>query len=191
MSESADDFGQRLFTHLRHNPEVSEYGVLKHLQRAGEPGFPEGLFQDSLLLFRAHFKLFHGLYVLQRELVRGRRYRLDISPLQILLREYRKPTGQALDEADPMRDYYLNPNHLQETARVDVERMLGAFWARFGSRGDQQRALRVLGLDNAANPEQIRRRYRKLAMQHHPDRGGELERFQELQAAMAILSRLG
>ncbi len=180
-------FRRRLLERLLHCPECSEYEILKHFQSRGEAGFPDGLFQDALLLFQAHFRLFHTLYALQQELTAQRRYRLDISPLQIRLREYREPLTRGLDQADPMREYYLNPEHLEQTTRGDVERMLADFWARLGARAERGPALKVLGLDETAGAEEIRRRYRELAMRHHPDRGGSLERFQELQAAMARL----
>lgn len=45
----------------------------------------------------------------------------------------------------------------------------------------------VLGVDRKATPEEIKRAYRKLASQYHPDKGGDKERFQEIQAAYAVL----
>ena len=46
----------------------------------------------------------------------------------------------------------------------------------------------VLGVaKNAANDE-IKRAYRKLASQHHPDKGGDTAKFQQIQAAYDILS---
>ena len=46
----------------------------------------------------------------------------------------------------------------------------------------------VLGLDASASEDQIRTAYKKLAMQHHPDRGGDQTRFQEIQEAYSTLS---
>lgn len=46
----------------------------------------------------------------------------------------------------------------------------------------------ILGVNKTASPEDIKRAYRRLASQHHPDKGGDKERFQEIQEAYAVLS---
>jgi DnaJ-domain-containing protein 1 len=68
-----------------------------------------------------------------------------------------------------------------------------AFW---GSRSnpirpvlERQQALAVLGLPPNATPQQIKRRYRALAKQHHPDRGGDRQQMQRIIAAYELLMK--
>lgn len=42
---------------------------------------------------------------------------------------------------------------------------------------------KILGLNAGATEEEVKRAYRKLASKHHPDKGGNTERFQDIQAA--------
>ncbi|GLV56215.1 hypothetical protein KDH_30570 [Dictyobacter sp. S3.2.2.5] len=51
----------------------------------------------------------------------------------------------------------------------------------------RQQALAVLGLPANATPEQIKRRYRKLAKRHHPDCGGDPKEMQRIIAAYEYL----
>ena len=46
----------------------------------------------------------------------------------------------------------------------------------------------TLGVPNGASDEEIKRAYRKLAAKHHPDRGGNTAKFQEIQSAYETLS---
>jgi curved DNA-binding protein len=46
----------------------------------------------------------------------------------------------------------------------------------------------ILGVTEKANADEIKRAYRKLASQHHPDKGGDKAKFQEIQSAYDTLS---
>ena len=41
----------------------------------------------------------------------------------------------------------------------------------------------TLGVDRGASPDQIKQAYRRVASQHHPDKGGDKAKFQEIQMA--------
>jgi curved DNA-binding protein len=45
----------------------------------------------------------------------------------------------------------------------------------------------TLGVAKTATPDEIKRAFRKLASQHHPDKGGDTKKFQEIQAAYDTL----
>jgi DnaJ family protein A protein 2 len=45
-----------------------------------------------------------------------------------------------------------------------------------------------MGIDKNATPQEIRKAYRKLAIKLHPDKGGDPEKFKEMQNAYEVLS---
>lgn len=53
---------------------------------------------------------------------------------------------------------------------------------------DNDRYYELLGVEKEASLSQIKKAYRKLAMTHHPDRGGDEERFKEITTAFEVLS---
>jgi len=50
-----------------------------------------------------------------------------------------------------------------------------------------QNPYQTLGVDRDADSDTIKRAYRRLASQHHPDKGGDKSRFQEIQSAYDTL----
>jgi len=46
----------------------------------------------------------------------------------------------------------------------------------------------ILGLSKSASKDEIKKAYKKLAIKHHPDKGGDAEKFKELSEAYAVLS---
>lgn len=53
---------------------------------------------------------------------------------------------------------------------------------------NNKRFYELLGVDKSASYDEIRRNYRKLAKEKHPDKGGNEEEFQDLQHAYEVLS---
>ena len=46
----------------------------------------------------------------------------------------------------------------------------------------------ILGVSKDSSKDEIKKMYKKLALQHHPDRGGDAEKFKEISEAYAVLS---
>ena len=45
----------------------------------------------------------------------------------------------------------------------------------------------LLGVDKSATPHEIKKAHRKLALKHHPDKGGDSEKFKEINQAYEVL----
>lgn len=172
---------------LQQHPDgLSEYELFAVLNESGLEIFDKSAFSDEHTLFCRHFILFHALYRLRDELLASQQYLLDISALNICLLPW--VSGQdELVRHDPLRRYYLNMIELEKTSPADTAHLLGRFWARYYSQEGRGAALQVLGLEDPVDSQAIRKQYRLLAMQHHPDRGGDTEQFQEINAAMRLL----
>lgn len=53
---------------------------------------------------------------------------------------------------------------------------------------DTTKLYETLGVDKSANEKEIKKAYRKLAVKHHPDKGGDEHKFKEISAAYEVLS---
>ena len=56
-----------------------------------------------------------------------------------------------------------------------------------GAPADTTKLYEVLGVDKDATEKDIKKAYRKLAVKHHPDKGGDEHLFKEINAAYEIL----
>ncbi len=173
-------------------PPVTEFQLIQALkQRELVP--PDYSF-SPLSLFRVHFLVFNALYSLQPVFVE-RSKALIISPLAIYIRPLEQDAlGEALAEMEdqPLREFYLNWDYYREATEDSVEELLQKFWRSFtrrGVMGDQERreALAELELEDPVSPADIKRQYRRLAMTHHPDRGGSEARLRRINAGLAVL----
>ncbi len=182
----------RLWELLQLHPAgLSEYEILRILQRDQSNEFGPDLFRDDLQMYRAHFLLFHALYRLSDYLLDQQTGRLDIHALKILLRPYSNASDAALAHPDPLREHYLDLDNLKDTTVEDVQNLLGQFWTRYFANEKQHQALQVMGLELPLTLSDIENRYRKLAMQYHPDRGGDKQQFIALQQAVVVLRQCG
>jgi DNA-J related protein/DnaJ domain len=168
---------------------LSEYDLIQRLQEQ-DPAFAFDGENSNLALFHKHFLVMNALYRLQTELFERGMY-LSISPLDIRLVPVAEsglsapPTGNA---AAPLREYYLDWENFSQT-REDVETMLLRFQERYLAIDERLDALRTLELPAYASWETVKQAYRRLAAQHHPDRGGDSARFRAVREAYEILLR--
>lgn len=187
------DFEPRLLDILEANPSgLSEFAVIRELAQA----FPDSLFampgalREPLLLFQLHFLLFHMLYRLSDSLVDSRR-ELVINVLRIAIVP-RTDSDPGVRVTDPLRSYYLDWSQWLKTRAEDVERLLDQFWKHQSSpvaEAEVHWAKKLFGLASDDGAETIKSRYRRLMMEHHPDRGGDSERGSEINRAYLILNR--
>jgi len=60
--------------------------------------------------------------------------------------------------------------------------------ARPSAEVDTTKLYESMGLEKTATAKEIKKQYRRLAVQHHPDKGGDEAKFKEINAAYEILS---
>ncbi|MAC48454.1 DNA-J related domain-containing protein [Oceanospirillum beijerinckii] len=176
-----------------HPQGLNEHALIKALGDVGVIEVTTQTFSDTMTLFRTHFLVYNALYELKDELIRKAHWILEISAVNIKLHPY-EFGHQLLSQKDPMRDYYLDLSALQETTEEELDDMLRNFWKKIDieeekqvTRGLSSRALKCLDLEEPITFAEIKKQYRKLAMQHHPDRGGDATKIQEINEAMEVL----
>lgn len=163
----------------------TEYELLKRLG-AGNDQIMSDAFRDQLSIFRAHFLLFHILYGLRDQLWQAQQGHLSIHPLRIQLFPY--CAAQAgLAVPDSLRSYYLDLTHLEKTSAAQVQEMLNSFFVTLQRSDGRTQALAALGLQDPVEDNVIKQTYRRLAMRHHPDRGGDTQKLQVINDAVQRL----
>ncbi|UCM44725.1 DNA-J related domain-containing protein [Aeromonas dhakensis] len=138
---------------------------------------------DEQQLFRLNFLIMNALYQLQAEL-HDEGWWLLISTLDIRIEPLApRNTASALARGEALRSYYLDWQVFWQTDREEVEALLGSFWRAYARDEHRAEALILFALPAGAGPDAIRRRWRELALQHHPDRGGDADTFIRLRWA--------
>ncbi|MDG4594543.1 MAG: DNA-J related domain-containing protein [Candidatus Contendobacter sp.] len=173
-------------------PGISEHELLKILRRE-QPLFAAFDAREPLGLFRGHYLLFHVLYRLRHRLARERRGHLTIDPLRIALEPptVAEPGGKNAALApggSDLADWYADLGRLMTVTAAQVGEWLRQFHTAHRAGEQRRAALAVLELRDPVDVAAIRRQYRRLAMRHHPDRGGDGQRLREIHAALAALA---
>lgn len=182
---------------LESHPEgIKEYDLMKELGEVDFPFLDDNGGLGDLELFRSHFFLFHVLYRLRDKLLEEKRYVLTIFCLEIKLHPYSEwalyPEEQsdALAEADPVREYYLDLENMEKVGEEDVKKMIQDFFGKLEAYYRSDEDLAVLGLPPGASMNEVRKKYRSLAFTHHPDHGGDEGEFRRIHEAMTRLEQI-
>ena len=169
---------------------ISEYELIQWLKNAGHKSFKEVEFWNRFSLFQTHFILFHTLYKLKHQCWENNRGRLEINPLKIILLPIEDSAENKVAEHDPLMDYYLDIDNLKKTTDHDITDLLSNFWRTLSYHDMRAAALQELELDDPVDYVKIKHQHRRLVMQHHPDRGGNKEKLQAINAAMDVLEKI-
>ncbi|NIV37905.1 MAG: DnaJ domain-containing protein, partial [Anaerolineae bacterium] len=87
-----------------------------------------------------------------------------------------------------LRDYYLDLSQLEGMDAQRVADLIAQFWTRHQAQDARADALATLGLRDPVDAPTIKQTYRRLAMRHHPDRGGDAAQLQAIHQAMQTLA---
>lgn len=173
---------------LDHHPEgLSEFDLMQQLDRNYPEVYPKPDLRDPILLFQHHFVLMHALYRLQDDWWETGRGVLDISALHIVRRPLVERGTQQLSVDRSLKEYYLDWGNLGKESAESVQSLLDGFWKRLLGEVHAPDALATLGLDKTASAPEIKARYRQLAGEHHPDKGGDPEQFHQIREAYEVL----
>ncbi len=165
-----------------------EYDIICHLKELDL--IDKNALSSPLSLFRHHFLIFNCLYRLQLNCTLHQKYFLNISSLSIQVSAFiltEENDEQHISHYDPLALFYLDLTHLENSNEQQVQSLLDQFWQYYFCDDKKQQALSILELSEAVDFKQIKRQYRRLAMKHHPDRGGDSEKLIAIHQAMQCL----
>lgn len=165
----------------------------------------------DLELFQKHFLLYRRLWIFDDELRQTTGERLWIRSIRStllspppagrcghldtdtgrycllpLMPDCELHRGQA-PEVDSMKSYYLDWRNFEGMTTETLGLLMEGFFRWMGKAGAVRAALETLGLPEKTNHRAAKARWRQLSLEHHPDRGGDAQRFQELSAAWTVL----
>jgi hypothetical protein len=133
-------------------------------------------------MFQHHFMLRHCLYRLQHEYAQQNKFQLEIGLIRLIKRPA-QAGNKGLVNHDPLRDYYLDLLNINKESQASINGLLESFWSQLTHHIAAPEAHRILGLTGEESRQEKQHKYRQLAQQHHPDKGGDAENFDKIQQA--------
>jgi DnaJ-domain-containing protein 1 len=185
MSEKLDTV---LRETLRTERRATEFELIKTLEQSQL--LPEAPENSELALFQKHFIVRNALYRWREELREsGETLLLGLSDIELgVLARGEDGMPQTDTGADKLAEFYLDWQNFESHGEAQVEDLLNTFWRDFAryqivAAGEVEAALKQLGLQLPVSLEQLKKQYKKLAQQRHPDRGGVSEEFVRISEA--------
>ena len=187
------DLSQIIERYLLNNHECREYDIICHLQEQNY--LPKDVLRQPLSMFRCHFLIFNALYRLQLNSYIHGQYHLDIGHLLISLIPASQQSSKIRlnhhenkpDKHSALSLFYLDYKHVMQTTEQDVNHLLDSFWKHYFNDDQKQKALATLELTEPVTTHEIKQQYRRLAMKHHPDRGGNGDKLVAIHQAKQCL----
>lgn len=175
----------------RSDAAITEHQLMKSLEQ-DDRHFTELAESHNLALFQKHFLIMNALYQLQWQLLQDN-ILLHISPLAIYIQPCCMASGKNLPDINSdehLRVYYTDWQNLQQASESSVNNLLDNFWRLYSKQENRLDAYHILDLPMQASWDEVQHRYRSLAAQHHPDRGGDAGKFIAIRQAYEILKPL-
>lgn len=158
-----------------------EYELIQ-LARRELREFPQQSLSDPYYLFQCHFLLRHCLYRLRNRWRESHQGELILTALSIECTHW-IPGTIGLQLYDRVAEFYVDLNNLTRLDRDDITLLLNGFWDRYAARQAKSDLCRLLELDPDSADERIQRAWRQSTQRLHPDKGGDIERFKQVQSA--------
>jgi len=176
---------------VKQKQTIKEYDIIKAWQ--DKNWLTANCLATQLGLFRVHFGLFHQLHTLNMELGHQNHGRLLIHSLKIqhvpstISKQCFNAGGQSLELSDPLILYYLNSHHFFHTDEAQIIDLMKLANSGMAQPEKLRHALARFQLSLPINQQAVKKAYRRLAMNHHPDRGGELDTIKTINEDKALL----
>lgn len=177
---------------------ISEAQLLSDIRRwpAWQTLFTAQSANHSTMLYQQHVLLFHLLLRCQASML-GYRLQLDSATLRLYATSAAaacvEPGALALNDGLPeaLLDFYRAPWLELSAVPADIAEQWQQFWQYCQKPGLEamqlQQALVCLGLSQLPARDELKKRYRQLCHQAHPDKGGAHQDFVSLQQAYQLL----
>ena len=192
------DLSQDIECYLLTQASCSEYDIIRHLQSIKR--LSPSVLNTSLSMFRCHFLVFNALHRININWLSDSNSNksLEITSLRIWVHSHetdtqnkQEPHSQEAKKIDPLSVFYLDLKQLNQTTETDIHKLLDQFWLRFTTGNviseEKQQALKTLEIEEDVDFSIIKKQYRRLAMRHHPDRGGDEKKLIAINKAMECL----